>query len=381
VLLAKALVYFMFAWGGIFMAAAAMDGVSPAALIGAPLGLLAAHCALRKLRQDEAFGGSRRILARGEHKLSGGTEQQRASFDEAVEDYGFIEKALPEVHDMQLRASLLQMQKLAGNILDYLVRHPESIAPARQFMDYYQNRAALLLRRYLEIDGLQLDTPGVQSVKERTKSLLSVDIYNAYKQQFEKIINHQLLDLDAEIKVLEESMKADGLCVSTHSSRSLPLANDEVSHAALDEGMANVEVTYAELRSRAAKRAGSDKPDAKREAEAAGSGGEKIQSGTAVYTSDVKSALPERLPPIDSWFARLVGTLGIGDTVTERKLCTAGFAIFFGSFGLHKFYLGKNFWGFLYLCFFWTTIPGIIGLFEGVRFLFMTRENFYREYC
>jgi len=353
VLLAKALVYFMFAWGGIFMAAAAMDGVSPAALIGAPLGLLAAHCALRKLRQDEAFGGSRRILARGEHKLSGGTEQQRASFDEAVEDYGFIEKALPEVHDMQLRASLLQMQKLAGNILDYLVRHPESIAPARQFMDYYQNRAALLLRRYLEIDGLQLDTPGVQSVKERTKSLLSVDIYNAYKQQFEKIINHQLLDLDAEIKVLEESMKADGLCVSTHSSRSLPLANDEVSHAALDEGMANVEVTYAE----------------------------KIQSGTAVYTSDVKSALPERLPPIDSWFARLVGTLGIGDTVTERKLCTAGFAIFFGSFGLHKFYLGKNLWGFLYLCFFWTTIPGIIGLFEGVRFLFMTRENFYREYC
>ena len=36
-------------------------------------------------------------------------------------------------------------------------------------------------------------------------------------------------------------------------------------------------------------------------------------------------------------------------------------AILVGAFGAHKFYLGKNGQGILYLLFFWTAIPAIIG--------------------
>jgi TM2 domain-containing membrane protein YozV len=40
-------------------------------------------------------------------------------------------------------------------------------------------------------------------------------------------------------------------------------------------------------------------------------------------------------------------------------------AVFFGSFGVHHFYLGRNGLGILYLVFFWTGIPGMIGLIEA----------------
>lgn len=39
---------------------------------------------------------------------------------------------------------------------------------------------------------------------------------------------------------------------------------------------------------------------------------------------------------------------------------------FWGGLGIHKFYAGKIGMGILYILFCWTTIPGIIGLIEGI---------------
>ena len=35
-------------------------------------------------------------------------------------------------------------------------------------------------------------------------------------------------------------------------------------------------------------------------------------------------------------------------SILKRKLTAGALGIFFGSFGAHKFYLGKTFWGVLY---------------------------------
>jgi TM2 domain-containing membrane protein YozV len=40
------------------------------------------------------------------------------------------------------------------------------------------------------------------------------------------------------------------------------------------------------------------------------------------------------------------------------------FALFLGSFGIHKFYMGETGWGVLYLLFSWTGIPGLLGFIE-----------------
>jgi len=66
--------------------------------------------------------------------------------------------------------------------------------------------------------------------------------------------------------------------------------------------------------------------------------------------------------------------------ISGRRLAAALFAIFLGSFGAHKFYLGKFGQGLLYLLFFWTAIPGIIGLIEGILFLAMDEEDFGVRY-
>ena len=61
----------------------------------------------------------------------------------------------------------------------------------------------------------------------------------------------------------------------------------------------------------------------------------------------------------------------------RKDRVTAGvLAILLGTFGVHKFYLGQTGLGVLYLCFFWTGIPSIIGLIEGILYLAKTDEEF-----
>src|SRR5258708_1464285 len=60
-----------------------------------------------------------------------------------------------------------------------------------------------------------------------------------------------------------------------------------------------------------------------------------------------------------------------GSQADTRKLTAALLAIFLGSLGAHKFYLGQNGWGVIYLLLCWTFIPTVLGLIEGIIYLSM----------
>ena len=62
------------------------------------------------------------------------------------------------------------------------------------------------------------------------------------------------------------------------------------------------------------------------------------------------------------------------------KMTAAKVALIFGGLGGHKFYLGRWFLGFLYLIFFFTLIPIILGMFEGMAYAAMSEEEFQRKY-
>lgn len=70
-----------------------------------------------------------------------------------------------------------------------------------------------------------------------------------------------------------------------------------------------------------------------------------------------------------------------GDYVPGAKSrITAGIlGILLGGIGVHKFYLNKVGLGILYLVFFWTAIPAIIGLVEGIIYLTQDDVTFGRQ--
>lgn len=64
----------------------------------------------------------------------------------------------------------------------------------------------------------------------------------------------------------------------------------------------------------------------------------------------------------------------------KNKIVAALLAILLGGLGIHKFYLGQNGKGILYLIFCWTYIPGILSFIEGIIMLCSNDENFQIKY-
>ena len=65
----------------------------------------------------------------------------------------------------------------------------------------------------------------------------------------------------------------------------------------------------------------------------------------------------------------------------ENKKVIAGvFAIFLGSLGIHKFYLGYTKEGVIQFLLGLCGIGGLIGLIEGIIYLVQTDEEFYQTY-
>ena len=66
----------------------------------------------------------------------------------------------------------------------------------------------------------------------------------------------------------------------------------------------------------------------------------------------------------------------------NRSKVAGGFlSLFLGSFGIHGFYLGHWAWACLYLLFWWTYIPMVIGMVEGIVIFILPKQLFERLYC
>lgn len=63
----------------------------------------------------------------------------------------------------------------------------------------------------------------------------------------------------------------------------------------------------------------------------------------------------------------------------KSKLAAGHLAIFLGGFGIHRFYLGQ-WWGVFYLLLFWTMLPGLISLIEGIVFLLTNQESWDKRH-
>ena len=63
-------------------------------------------------------------------------------------------------------------------------------------------------------------------------------------------------------------------------------------------------------------------------------------------------------------------------TPVKSRVTAGVLGILLGGLGIHKFYLGKVGLGVVYLLFFWTYVPAIIGLVEGIIYLTQSDQDF-----
>jgi len=64
----------------------------------------------------------------------------------------------------------------------------------------------------------------------------------------------------------------------------------------------------------------------------------------------------------------------------KNKKLVVILALLLGGTGAHKFYLGETGKGIVYLLFSWTIVPVVLGVFDGLILLTMSKQNFDKKY-
>ena len=275
-------------------------------------------------------------------------EEERAqylqeNFDKAISDFNYLEEARGTLSDRELAKQLRQMQNTAKNLLNHLEKNPQRIALAHKFIDYYQDRAVKIVKQYRELEETQLSTDKVQDLKLRMKQTLAA-LDGAYQDQFEHVLNDQILSADAELTVMEQQLDAEGIKRKTIDVGKL----DEQGNIRIDTDLLD-----RPIESEPPRKFFPQVPQQKR------------RRGYAdAMPVEIISDFPEEDRP----------------QIVQTKLIQSALAIFLGSFGAHKFYQGKTLQGVLYFLMSWTTLPMWISLVEGIRYLFMPVEDFYDQY-
>ena len=259
------------------------------------------------------------------------------NFDKAITDYRYLQSKQDKLGDKEMNNHLKRMQRTAKNLILHLEKHPERIPSAFKFIDYYQDRAVKIVQQYEDLEETELSTDKVRALKERMKGTLA-SLDEAYTEQFEHVLNDQMLSVDAELKVMEQQLDAEGIKRPTTIAIDLDTVDED---------------------------------------------------GNPIYNPYSKQLGRKRRPPKIGRPTSDINNLtiipeGKRAMVIQRKLIQSALAIFFGALGAHKFYQGKTFAGFLrlFLSFTGIMIPIMtaIGFFEGIRYLFMSLDDFYLQY-
>lgn len=127
---------------------------------------------------------------------------------EAKEDYECIKKSIVKIGDMQVRAEAEKLAETSAAIIEYLENTPSKIRQARQFIDYYQDTASKLLSKYIGLQDANIETAEIIQLKKDTRSALAT-LNKAFNGQFEKLMRGELTDMQAEIELLEQTVKME----------------------------------------------------------------------------------------------------------------------------------------------------------------------------
>lgn len=129
---------------------------------------------------------------------------------EAKKNFHTIGNTIKKIKDPTILKQAQTLNQISAEMIKYLEKHPDKITYARQFIDYYQETATKLLTRYTELEQTGLQTEDILALKETSKHALQT-LQTAFEQQFQKLVQNEMIDMEAEIRLLEQTMKMENV--------------------------------------------------------------------------------------------------------------------------------------------------------------------------
>lgn len=107
-----------------------------------------------------------------------------------------------------VRRQVSHLCQTAERILVELRNEPSQVPLARPFLSYYLEAANRIVRGYVDLSRRGIDSADALSTLARAEASLA-SIQRSFDGQLAGLLQHQVLDLDSEIALLEKTVQMD----------------------------------------------------------------------------------------------------------------------------------------------------------------------------
>jgi len=116
---------------------------------------------------------------------------------------------IPLIEDESIQKELNEIHESVSKIINTISKNPEKSRQANNFFDYYLPITIKLVDRYDEIENQKLTSKDSKTFFQSTNKMIH-EINKAYKSILSSLYQSELVDMDAEMKVFDSLLKADG---------------------------------------------------------------------------------------------------------------------------------------------------------------------------
>ena len=113
-----------------------------------------------------------------------------------------------KIDNRQLNSDVEELVSTSDKILDYVYEHEKAASSLRKLVNYYLPTVEKLLKRYDDIE--EQDVANIADSRKKIEDIIKTTNI-AFKNQLESLFDTDTLDINSEVKVLEQIYVKEGL--------------------------------------------------------------------------------------------------------------------------------------------------------------------------
>ena len=125
-----------------------------------------------------------------------------------------IRRLNDEIPDERISAQIDLIERLTAQIFDCVRKNPKKLSQIRQFLNYYLPTTIKLMEQYLTLQNQSLKTENITEGMQKIEDLLDKVII-AFQRQLDALFEADVVDITADIRVMEQMMASEGLTRKT----------------------------------------------------------------------------------------------------------------------------------------------------------------------
>ena len=120
-----------------------------------------------------------------------------------------LEEFVRRAPNKVVKAKLEGIAYVVERILKNLREDPADMAKAGQFLDYYLVSTVAVVGKYLDLLGRAATAEGVGALRTTENTLDTIKA--AFEKLYQQMLENEVMDLDVELKVLNNTINMEGL--------------------------------------------------------------------------------------------------------------------------------------------------------------------------